>query len=313
VRLDADAALEAHDRFILRALSPVATIGGGSVVDVVSRRWRGRDAHAAYLRALASGDLAVACAVLLAERGPAGVTTDDLGGVGLSAAEVGAAMRGLIERGGADRLTVAGRDHWFAPGTLEEAREALARLAAANAAARPERPFTAPSELAAAVPGLAPEVATALLDGLVDGGRLLAAEGGYAAAGAPGVLSPDQEEVAAEVLGLVAAEPFAPPTLATLAERTGVPARDLARLLDALVRRGDLVRTDKDLWFASSAVATARERLLAMLEARGEVTLAGFRDELGCGRRSAQALLESFDREGLTRRRGDVRVLRTRR
>jgi len=41
--------------------------------------------------------------------------------------------------------------------------------------------------------------------------------------------------------------------------------------------------------------------------------LAEFRDLVDTGRRNAQALLESFDREGLTRRRGDVRVPRTRR
>ncbi|MBE0528059.1 MAG: SelB C-terminal domain-containing protein, partial [Thermoleophilia bacterium] len=37
------------------------------------------------------------------------------------------------------------------------------------------------------------------------------------------------------------------------------------------------------------------------------------RDAVGCGRRNAQALLELFDREGLTLRRGDVRIARRRR
>jgi hypothetical protein len=43
------------------------------------------------------------------------------------------------------------------------------------------------------------------------------------------------------------------------------------------------------------------------------VKLGEFRDAVGTGRRNAQALLELFDREGLTRRQGDVRVLRGRR
>ena len=80
-----------------------------------------------------------------------------------------------------------------------------------------------------------------------------------------------------------------------------------------LARRGEVVRVDKDLWFASAAVDDARTVLLAQLESAGEVTLAGFRDAAGCGRRNAQALLEYFDREGLTLRRGDVRVARRRR
>jgi len=219
-------------------------------------------------------------------------------------------MTSLVSRGEAARLGAGGRERWFAAGTLERAREALARLAAANAAARPERPFSAASELAAAVPGLPPDAAAALLDGLVAEGRLVAVEGGYTAAGVSGTLSSAQGELAAVLLERIAAEPFSPPTLATLTETTGRDARELAPLLDALTRRGDLVRTEKDLWFATPAVAEARERLLAMLAGDGEVTLAGFRDALASGRRSAQSLLELFDREGLTRRRGDVRVAR---
>ncbi len=43
------------------------------------------------------------------------------------------------------------------------------------------------------------------------------------------------------------------------------------------------------------------------------ITLASFRDALGVGRRTAQLLLERYDADGLTLRRGDVRVLRRRR
>jgi hypothetical protein len=40
------------------------------------------------------------------------------------------------------------------------------------------------------------------------------------------------------------------------------------------------------------------------------ITIATFRDALGTGRRVAQLLLERYDADGLTLRRGDVRVLR---
>ena len=106
---------------------------------------------------------------------------------------------------------------------------------------------------------------------------------------------------------------MAPPTLAVLAAGLRRPPRELGQILDVLARRGDVVRVDKDLWFARGAVDGAREVLLGQLESAGEVTLAGFRDAAGCGRRNAQALLEYFDREGLTLRRGDVRVARRRR
>ena len=73
------------------------------------------------------------------------------------------------------------------------------------------------------------------------------------------------------------------------------------------------MRADKDLWFAGEAVAAARTTLTTALARDGQVTLATYRDLLGTGRRNAQALLELFDRQGVTRRRGDARVARRRR
>jgi len=62
------------------------------------------------------------------------------------------------------------------------------------------------------------------------------------------------------------------------------------------------------------AVSTALyERGLELLPQLDSITLAGFRDALGVGRRTAQLLLERYDADGLTLRRGDVRVLRARR
>jgi hypothetical protein len=60
--------------------------------------------------------------------------------------------------------------------------------------------------------------------------------------------------------------------------------------------------------FAVSTARYARGReLLAELD---PIPIASFRDAMGIGRRTAQLLLERFDADGLTLRRGDVRVLR---
>lgn len=162
------------------------------------------------------------------------------------------------------------------------------------------------------MPALPPAEAGLLLQGMVEAGELVAGEGGYAPAGA-GVLGDDQAALAAELLDRLGVEPMAPPTLATLADLLRRPPRELNQVLDVLARRGDVVRVDKDLWFTQAAVEEARRVLLAQLAGAGEVSLAGFRDAAGCGRRNAQALLELFDREGLTLRRGDVRIARRRR
>src|SRR5205085_7612222 len=55
------------------------------------------------------------------------------------------------------------------------------------------------------------------------------------------------------------------------------------------------------------------ERGLTLLPTLEPITIASFRDALGVGRRTSQLLLERHDADGPTLRRGEIRVLRTRR
>jgi selenocysteine-specific elongation factor len=322
VRLDADALVLPHDRFIVRSLSPVATVAGGEVLLAGAHRWHARERHAAFLEAVRAGDARDALRALAEDRIGHGLTRDDLTAAGFAPGKVGKALAAAVAAGELEELAVETHDagagaaraatRWFGPGVLAALRAALLAGAADRAAARPERPFSSAAELAAVVPALPAADAGLLLQAMAAGGELVAGEGGYAPAGA-GVLGAEQEALAEQVLARLAADPAAPPTLAVLAEELHRPPRELSQILDVLARRGEVVRVDKDLWFARAGVDHAREVLLTQLDSAGEVTLAGFRDAAGCGRRNAQALLEYFDREGLTLRRGDVRVARRRR
>jgi selenocysteine-specific elongation factor len=72
------------------------------------------------------------------------------------------------------------------------------------------------------------------------------------------------------------------------------------------------VRVGREQW-EPERVDALRERVVGLLEAEGSATLGRIRDVVGLGRKDTQALLERLDGEGLTIRRGDVRVLRRRR
>ena len=82
-----------------------------------------------------------------------------------------------------------------------------------------------------------------------------------------------------------------PSSRATSSARAARPARRRLRRLAAAYER-------------------ARALVLEECEAAGRISLARFRDLVGCGRRDAQLLLERLDADGVTRRIGDERVLR---
>jgi selenocysteine-specific elongation factor len=82
-----------------------------------------------------------------------------------------------------------------------------------------------------------------------------------------------------------------------------VDDRDLAAFLEQegrLRRVGDGLAVSRELY----------DRGRSLLGELDPITLPGFRDALGVGRRTAQLLLERYDADGLTRRLGDRRVLR---
>jgi selenocysteine-specific elongation factor len=82
--------------------------------------------------------------------------------------------------------------------------------------------------------------------------------------------------------------------------------------LALLVAHGRAIRIGRDMHAHPDALAAVRERVRALAERDGEITLAGLRDDLQTSRKYAQALLEHCDAERLTLRVGDVRRLRRR-
>ena len=162
------------------------------------------------------------------------------------------------------------------------------------------------------------------LEQLLGAGEITRSEHGYRAAGAVGADEPEDEtttRLLAQFTGGVGGTgdhqgeslPAETPTVAVAAEAAGVSARDGQRRVDALVRRGRLVKVGEDLYYPPDRLEALMARLAAAMEAAGQITLAEGRDLLDTSRRFAQAILEHMDSEGLTLRVGDARRLRRRR
>ncbi|MEO8969259.1 MAG: selenocysteine-specific translation elongation factor [Solirubrobacteraceae bacterium] len=113
--------------------------------------------------------------------------------------------------------------------------------------------------------------------------------------------SPPLAESAVALEARLHAAGFAPPLDAEL------DATDLAALRVA----GRAVRVGRNLHFHPQRLAELRTTVIAVAARHGgEITIAQLRDELGTSRKFAQGLLEHFDAERVTIRRGDVHVVR---
>ena len=126
-----------------------------------------------------------------------------------------------------------------------------------------------------------------LLEGVtVDAGRVRQADAVDPLAGHPFVAA-------------LAAEPFTPPD----------PPASVGRAeLHELVRRGLVVAQD-GVYFAPSAIDAAAHTVAHLLTQNPEgVTVAQVREALGTSRKYALPLLARLDADGVTRRRGDLRI-----
>jgi selenocysteine-specific elongation factor len=120
------------------------------------------------------------------------------------------------------------------------------------------------------------------------------------------------EQTAAEtLLPLLERQGLAPETVSELAAETGTDVGIARKVLGRLASEGRIVRISSELHFSADAMAGARASLTAYLRAHPDgATASELRETLGVSRKYAIPLLEYFDAQGLTKRDGDVRVLR---
>ncbi len=125
-------------------------------------------------------------------------------------------------------------------------------------------------------------------------------------------LRSEEKALTENIKKLLGKNPLAPPDLKQIERELGVDRGKLAEVIRLMEKEGSLVRIATDLYFLPDCVDKVRGALYKYFSDNTEITAASFRDLLGSSRKYTIALLEHFDREGITVRIGDARRLRSR-
>ena len=120
-------------------------------------------------------------------------------------------------------------------------------------------------------------------------------------------LREDEEQARAAIEGAFERAGLAVPPLAETLAQSGVTPAKARSLLAILLREKKLVRIGDDLVFHAAAIQQLRAMLAARKPAR--FTVGEFKEWTGVSRKYAIPLLEYLDRERVTRRDGDARVI----
>jgi len=156
--------------------------------------------------------------------------------------------------------------------------------------------------------GAHPEVATAVLDWL-DGEGKVRGRDRLALEGRGVTLTADEASAQSALAAAYRDAGLTPPEAEGLAGTLGLAPALVARVTQLLIRQQVLIRVDTCV-FHRDALAGLKADVLA-LKASGpaRVDVAGFKDRYGLTRKFAIPLLEYLDRERVTRRMGDSRVV----
>jgi selenocysteine-specific elongation factor len=314
IRFEGPAVLTRGDRFIIRAYSPAITIGGGVVLDPHPPRSPIRNAAAArrFARLDAAGGAATrddsAVLSFVDERGPAGLRVTELvSRAGLAADDAHAVEQRLALAGSVARVGHV----LVSPAVLQDL---AARVVAVLAAHHKAEPLSEGMPREEARERLFRNAAAPVFDEVV---AMLAATGRIvgrdrlALAGHQLSLSPEEARAREVIEQMFQEAGLAPPDPSVLHGSAGLSPAVVERVTKLLVRQKRLVKIDA-LLFHADALSRLRVEVKALKGSEGSearVDVAAFKLRYGITRKYAIPLLEYLDRERVTRRVGDARIV----
>ncbi|MGC1413730.1 MAG: selenocysteine-specific translation elongation factor [Candidatus Acidiferrum sp.] len=311
LRLQDELLLLPNDRFIVRQFSPVITIGGGVVLDPLARRPTVRDSgRTGFLETLESGGREEKLGAMT-ERAFLGLTLEEI-----------VARTGWFEnevREAARRLTASGRIKIISSEPLillcrkvfDDVRRKIAERVERFHKENPLSPGIAREDLRANLgKRIRAETFRAALEDLANDKKLDVQGELVKRAGAEIALQPEETRAKEQIEKAFAEAGLAVPSVKEVLAKLSVESKRAEKLLQILLREKTLVRVSPDLIFHRDALAQLKVQLAAFKKSKGErITVPVFKDLTGITRKYAIPLLEYLDRERVTRRAGDERVI----
>ena len=301
------------DRYVVRSYSPVFTIGGGVILNPCPSRKRRRfkDVNAEIFAAYNStpGELAE---FHLRDSGFNGLTFNDLE---IRLGVFGKRLKKILNQPISARriLVVDSERQWMIhPDILDILAGRVCDILQNFHQENTLKKGMSKEELRSRLyQGLDNKLFQVVLNSLAKGEKIVLEQALVRLAGHEVSLQADVGDVRDEMVLLFKNAGLKPPTKKEImAHFASKPEKLVWDIVGVLVRDGALSRISGDLYFHTDNLLALEESLRHLLARDGEIDAQGFKGLTGLSRKFSIPLLEYFDRQKVTIRVGDKRVLR---
>lgn len=299
------------DKFIIRAYSPVFTIGGGEVLDSHPHKHkRHRVDVIESMKIREQGEIPDIVELILKEEKAPLTAPDIVTHLELLQDEVKTALDGLTKAGKVEILQGDGERLYLINQVFIQIKEEILHFLEdylkQNPLSRGAKKELVRTQV---LSSLSPKVADIMFGRLIKAGLVVQESDILKLQSAEAGLSDAQKQLTTRLMQLLENNKFRPPTLKEIMAKLKLKQDQLQELLKILIEEGKIERVRFDLYFSGTAVEEARNKIIAFLKENEKITAAEFRDLIGTSRKFAVPILEYLDLKKVTKRIDDYRVL----
>lgn len=317
LRLESPVAAFIGQRIIVRSYSPQATVAGGVVLRTAPAKYRKRDAQTAAedlsRLAEASDSHEKIVHALIHSGGNNGVAAKDIAKeTAWSVETLKAAIDGALSAGSG--VNVGGT--FLAPDVVKTIRDqTLAALVE----------FHRREPLASGIPRemlrekvfryFPIDVFHSVIDSLQNDGKLVSDNETIRSSEHSTELTPAETKAKLSILAAYAGARFEPPktadVLSNAATASGLKPAETAKVFDLLLKQREIIKITDEFTFSANAIGDLKNAIREYADGTQDrvVDVPKFKEIAGVSRKYAIPLLEYFDRERVTVRAGDKRVV----
>ncbi|MGW8180076.1 MAG: SelB domain-containing protein, partial [bacterium] len=316
IRLDHSTVCFPGDHFILRRYSPLLTIGGGIVLDGDPPKWRQKNREdrcnrmQEVISALANSEeagFAILIEHYVERSGVLGIDLNTLASLtGLASAKVEGILNGLETI----RAIPLEPPLFANKANLELLKQKICSYLQRYHRSKPLSFGSSREELKERfLPGGTSPYFQFLLNTWQEENSIKVLGSNVALHGSDVRLTAEQEESRRSILQIIEHSKLNTPTLDELTERLGRKGADVRDLLFYLLESGDILKISGNMVLLPSQLRWVEDRVRTRFPTGTTFTVSDFKDLLSISRKYAIPLLELLDRNKVTRRTGDSRMV----